>query len=142
MTDTLAVLPALVGSEGYGCRETRGIQADRTVLYDIFDLVLGRDVAAVRPMHDCIARGLPRWASVHGSQSSTPATLSSVTSYVQSEAVGRDPSLLSVNANCSPNNNPGSNVTITVGYSFNPLTGLAIKQSINMASTAQFVINH
>ena len=83
-----------------------------------------------------------RWASVHGSQSSTPATLSSVTSYVQSEAVALDPSLLTVNATWSPNNNPGSTVQVTVGYTFNPLTGLATKQPINMASTAQFVINH
>lgn len=88
------------------------------------------------------AQDAARWASVHGSQSSSPATLSTVTSYVQSEAVGLDPSLLSVSANWSPNNNPGSNVTITVSYSFSPLTGLAIKRPINMSSTAQFVINH
>lgn len=88
------------------------------------------------------AQDAARWASVHGSQSSSPATLSTVTSFVQSEAVGLDPSLLSVSADWSPNNNPGSNVTITVSYSFSPLTGLAIKQPINMSSTAQFVINH
>ena len=83
-----------------------------------------------------------RWASVHGSQSSTPATLDTVTSYVQGEAVALNPGLLSVNATWAPNNNPGSTVTVTVGYTFNPLTGLAIKSPLNMASTAQFVINH
>ena len=88
------------------------------------------------------AQDAARWASVHGSQSSTPATASSVTSYVTAEAVGLSSSNLSVNTTWSPDNNPGSTVTVTVSYTVQPLAGLAIPQSFNVGSTAQFVINH
>jgi len=88
------------------------------------------------------AQDAARYASVHGSQSSSPATQDSVTAYVQNEAIALDTNSLTVNATWSPNNNPGSNVTVTVNYTFNPFTALAIKQPINMGSTAQFVINN
>lgn len=83
-----------------------------------------------------------RWASVNGSLSPSPATAASVTSYVQSQMVALDPNLLTVNTSWSPNNSPGSTVTITVGYTVVPLVGLAIKNSFNVSSTAQMVIDH
>ena len=88
------------------------------------------------------AQAAARWASVHGSQSSSPATSASVLSYVQSQAVALDPTLLSVNSTWAPDTTPGSTVTVTVGYTVKPLAGLAIKQNFNVGSTAQFVINH
>lgn len=83
-----------------------------------------------------------RWASVNGSLSNSPATAASVTSYVQSQMVALDPNVMSVNTSWSPNNSPGSTVTITVGYTVVPLVGLAIKNSFNVSSTAQMVIDH
>jgi Flp pilus assembly protein TadG len=91
------------------------------------------------------AQDAARWASVRGSLSTlsgAPATQASILAYVQSEAVGLDPSLLSVTANWNPSNTPGSTVAVTVYYVVKPLAGLAIKQNIPISSTAQFVVNH
>ena len=100
-----------------------------------------------------LAQSGARWASVNGSLSTSPATGSSVQTYVQSQMVAMDPSLLSVvtnwcdanGANCSTTptyNTPGCLVQVTVSYTINPLAGLALKQSINVNSTAQFSVNH
>jgi Flp pilus assembly protein TadG len=83
-----------------------------------------------------------RWASVNGSLSSSPATTTSVTTYVQTQMVALDPNLTTVNTTWNPNNSPGSSVTITVSYTVVPLVGLAIKNSFNVSSTAQMVIDH
>jgi Flp pilus assembly protein TadG len=88
------------------------------------------------------AQSAARGASVNGSLSTSPATADSVTSYVQSQVVAMDPSLMTVNTSWNPNNSPGSTVTITVGYTIVPLVGLAIQNSFNVSSTAQMVINH
>jgi Flp pilus assembly protein TadG len=91
------------------------------------------------------AQDAARWASVRGSLSTlsgAPATQASILSFVQSEAVGLDTSLLNVSATWNPNNTAGSTVTVTVSYTITPLAGLAIRQNIPISSTAQFVINH
>jgi Flp pilus assembly protein TadG len=107
-----------------------------------------------------LAQSGARWASTQGSLSTSPATVSSLTAYVQSQMVGMSTSNLTVTpswcdqtgANCntsqtssntgSPYNTPGSLVNVTIAYTITPLAGLAIKQNINVSSTAQFVINH
>ncbi len=83
-----------------------------------------------------------RWASVNGSLSTSPATAATVTSYVQSQLVALDPTLMTVNTTWSPNNSPGSTVTITVSYTVTPLVGLAIQNNFTVSSTAQMVIDH
>ena len=83
-----------------------------------------------------------RWASVNGSLSPSPATTDSVTSYVRSQLVALDPNIITVNTSWNPDNSPGSTVTVTVGYTVSPLVGLAIKNSFNVGSTAQMVIDH
>lgn len=88
------------------------------------------------------AQDAARWASVHGSQSSTPATQDSVAAFVQSEAVALTPSLLTTTTTWTPDNNPGSTVKVTVAYLVKPLAGLALRADLNVASTAQFSINH
>ena len=99
------------------------------------------------------AQDAARWASVHGSQSPSPATVADVQSFVQNEAVGLTTSLLTVSPCWSGvcpssglppagDNAPGSTVSVTVSYQVQPLTGLGIRQPITVSSTAQFVINH
>ena len=89
-----------------------------------------------------------RWASVRGSLSKSPATLSDISTYVKGQAVGLTASLITVSATwngsttTAGNNNPGNNLAVTVGYTIVPLAGLAIKQNILVSSTAQFVINN
>ena len=112
------------------------------------------------------AQDAGRWASVRGSHSSTPAALADIQAYVQSEAVGLDPSLLTVTvtwmttstwtSTCSTSdspitcstttptgfNDPGDYVVVTVNYIIKPLAGLALKQNINVSSTSQYVISN
>ncbi len=99
------------------------------------------------------AQDAARWASVHGSQSTSPATVSDVQTYVKNQAVGLVGNQLTItpcwSGNCpasgsppSGSNVPGSTVTVTVSYQVNPLTGLGLTKPLNVSSTAQFVINH
>jgi Flp pilus assembly protein TadG len=94
-----------------------------------------------------------RWASVHGSLSSSPAGVSDVQTYVNSQAVGLSTSLLTTTtcwsgvcptSGSAPagDNTPGSTVSVKVAYQVQPLTGLGIKQAFTVGATAQFVINH
>ena len=52
-----------------------------------------------------------------------------------------DTTLLTVNTTWTPNNKPGSVVTVTVGYTFKPLTSLVSKVNINLSQTAAMVIS-
>ena len=92
------------------------------------------------------AEDAARWASVNGSQSLTPATSDSVTAYVKNSATSLDPAIdpsqLNVNTTWTPNNSPGSTVRVTVSYTFNPFSYVAMRQSINLSGTAQYPINH
>ena len=98
---------------------------------------------AVYAYNSCsyLAQDAARWASVHGSLSATPATMDSVRAHVLSGAMALDPTQLTVTTTWTPNNSPGSVVRITVGYTMQPLVGLAMTQSLPMASIAQFYIN-
>jgi Flp pilus assembly protein TadG len=88
------------------------------------------------------AQDAARWGSVRGSLSTSPATTATITSFVQSEAVGLDTSLITVTSTWNPDNTPGSTLTVTVGYTIKPLAGIALKQNILVSSTAQFVVNN
>src|SRR5580704_3421966 len=66
-----------------------------------------------------------RYAIVHGATGNPVATVNSVKTYVTGMVAGvMDTSQLTVNTTWSPNNSPGSVVTVTVGYTFKPLTSL------------------
>jgi len=112
------------------------------------------------------AQDAARWASVRGSQSvlsGAPATKDSITAFVKSEAVGLDPSLITVTttwmngptysgcATATPptcSNTPagydiaGDYLLVTVSYTIKPLSGLTIKQDLLVSSTAQYVISN
>ena len=86
------------------------------------------------------ARSGVRYAMVRGSRSSSPATSSSVQTYVQGLAMGLNTSSLTVNTSWNPNNNPGSTVTVSVSYVFTPLTGLLWSSNLTMSSTATSLV--
>jgi len=98
------------------------------------------------------AQDAARWASVHGSLSASPATVTDVQNYVQNQAVGLTPSLLTTTpcwsgdcgetAPAAGENTPGSSVQVTVLYQVQPLSGLGITNAFNVSSTAQFIIAH
>jgi len=88
------------------------------------------------------ARCGARYAMVHGSNSSSPATASTVQAYVESLAFPLDTSSMTVTTTWSPDNSPGSTVTVAVTYVFKPLADLLLTSNITMSSTAQAVISN
>jgi Flp pilus assembly protein TadG len=73
------------------------------------------------------ARVGARYAVVHGSKSMAPVgpgSYTALTQNVQSAAVGLTPANLTVTATWTPNNDPGSSVTVDVTYLAQPITGM------------------
>jgi Flp pilus assembly protein TadG len=64
-----------------------------------------------------------RYAVVHSSTSSTPATSSSLQTLVQNASPVLTPTQVSVNVTFSPNNTAGSTVTIVASYPWSPFAG-------------------
>ncbi len=88
------------------------------------------------------AQQAARYAIVHGATASQVATASSVQTYVKGMVAGvMNTNLLTVNTTWSPNNKPGSTVTVTVGYTFQPLTSLVSNVNITLSQTAAMVIS-
>jgi Flp pilus assembly protein TadG len=87
------------------------------------------------------AQAAARYAIVHGASATQVVSAGDVQNYVKGlVAGGFDTSLLTVNTSWSPDNKPGSVVTVTVGYTFKPLTGLVSTVNINLSQTAAMVI--
>jgi Flp pilus assembly protein TadG len=87
------------------------------------------------------ARQAARYASVHGTQSGSPFTSSSITTYVQGLSSGLSTSSLSATASSSPNQSPGSTATVTVTYSYQPIRPFS-QTTLTLSSTAQMTINY
>jgi len=87
------------------------------------------------------AQEAARYATVNGATSPTPATAASVTSYVDALVAGvLNTHNVTVTTTWSPNNSPGSTVTVTVSYSYPPLTSLVSSVTIALTRTAAMVI--
>ena len=83
-----------------------------------------------------------RYAMVHGAGAAQVVSASDVQTYVKGLVAGvMDTTLVTVNTTWNPNNQAGSVVTVTVGYTFKPLTGLVSKVNIVMSQTAAMVIS-
>jgi Flp pilus assembly protein TadG len=78
-----------------------------------------------------------RWAIVHGATSGSPATASDVQNYIATQIAGLDPSKMQVNTSWSPDNSPGSTVSVQVTYNFSfadplvPIKSLTFNASSN-----------
>lgn len=82
-----------------------------------------------------------RYATVHGSTSTTAVTASSVQTYVNGLVVGvLNTSAMTVTTTWSPNNKPGGVVTVAVTYNYPPLTSLVSSVTIPLTRTAAMVI--
>jgi len=82
-----------------------------------------------------------RYASVHGTQSGSPFTSSSLTTYVQGLSSGLTTESLSATASSSPNQSPGSTASVTVSYVYQPIRPFS-QTSITLSSTAQMTISY
>jgi Flp pilus assembly protein TadG len=79
------------------------------------------------------ARQATRYAMVHGSTAPTVVSASDVKTYVNGLVLGvLDTSLLTVTTTWSPDNNRGSVVTVTLGYTYKPLTSLVSGVNITL----------
>jgi Flp pilus assembly protein TadG len=81
-----------------------------------------------------------RWAAVRGSTSGTPATPAAVESYVQGEGPGLAPGAVTVTTAWSPNNNPGSTVSVTVSYAAVPIYTLAFPNTLTISATSSTTV--
>ncbi len=88
-----------------------------------------------------VAREGARYATAHGAQSALPTSTAEVQAFVVDRAIGINPANLSVSVEWSPNSNPGSVVTITVGYQYNSLlVGFITRDPINFQSVSSLSI--
>jgi Flp pilus assembly protein TadG len=102
------------------------------------------------------ARDASRWATVHGAESATASDCSAnpgiaggcaanstdVSNYVSTMAVGLTASNLAVTTTWTPNTNPGAEVNVKVAYAVVPLSGLALRTTLNVSSASQMEMVH
>ena len=81
-----------------------------------------------------------RYAIVHGSSSSSPATAASLQTMVGSHLALINSSSVTSTASFSPNNNPGSKVTITASYTWKPLVSLLHLPNATISATSSATI--
>ena len=82
-----------------------------------------------------------RYATVHGSTAPTVVSAADVQTYVNTLVAGvLNTSSLTVTTTWSPDNKPGSVVTVAVSYNFPPLTSIVSSVTIPLTRTAAMVI--
>jgi Flp pilus assembly protein TadG len=86
------------------------------------------------------ARDAVRYAIVHGSTSSSPATSTDIQNFVDAEAAGIDTSKLTITTTPTGNWTPGSPVKVQVTYAFQPLYPLS-GVSLSLTGTAQMIVS-
>jgi Flp pilus assembly protein TadG len=87
------------------------------------------------------ARDAVRYAIVHGSKSTSPATSDDIQTYVRNEAQGLKASAIGVSTSWNPNNDPGSTVNVQASYSYHPFYPFN-NVTLPLSSSAQMVISH
>jgi Flp pilus assembly protein TadG len=86
-------------------------------------------------------REATRYAIVHGSGSSSPATEADIKARVRKWAIGLNPSALTVSASWSPSNAPGSSVAVRSDYTLSPITTLVLRNSITLTTRSEMMIS-
>jgi len=99
------------------------------------------------------ARDAVRYAIVHGSKSSSPASSDDIQTFVRGEAKGINPGSITVTSCWNPqappnqcpgptgNNAPGKVVSVSVAYSYHPFYPFA-SVTLPLSSSAQMVISN
>lgn len=87
------------------------------------------------------AQQAARYATVHGATGSPVAASSDIQTYVNALVAGvLNTNNLNVATTWAPDNKPGSVVTVTVSYSYPPLTSFVSSVTIPLTRTAAMVI--
>lgn len=87
-----------------------------------------------------LARETARYAAVRSQTSDDPATEAKIIERAESQAIGIDPDLLTVETTWTPGNVVGGTVQIQVAYEFEPVTPLLPFSSIALTSNSRRVI--
>jgi len=88
------------------------------------------------------AASAARYAAVHGSNSSQPASESSLRNFIADHTEALDVDNLTVNATWDPDNTRGSVVSIALEYRFSVITPLLPFSTITFNSNARRVITN
>ncbi len=90
-------------------------------LMSIFGIMdLGRMVFSYNLVAHGAREGV-RYAIVHGNNSASPANVITIGDYLRGQTPGLDRNGTTVAVTWTPNNSPGSTVSVTVSYSFRPV---------------------
>jgi Flp pilus assembly protein TadG len=85
------------------------------LLFGVFDF--GRMMWLTSSVKHAATEGV-RYAMVRGAESTAPATSDQISTYVKSRAAGVNADDLAVAVSWSPDNNPGSLITVQVDYQY------------------------
>lgn len=85
------------------------------LLFGVFDF--GRMMWLSSSVKHAAAEGV-RYAMVRGAESSVPATSDQISTFVKGRATGVNANDLAVAVSWSPDNNPGSTITVQVDYQY------------------------
>jgi Flp pilus assembly protein TadG len=136
------------GAIGGFCKDRRGAAAVEFALTaTIFLSVclgiveLGRFIAMQQALVEAVFAG-GRYAIVHGAESSSPASASTIQTQVQNNGGILTPSVISATVTFSPDNSPGSTVTIAATYPWSPLVPLLKLPSATIRAYSVATILH
>jgi len=114
------------GSTRFGRRAGRGAALIEDALAFLVFAVLAAGImelglaGAIANTVSFAAQRAARYASVNGSASGHAATVSAIQGIAQQYAAPFNGAALTTSVSWSPDNNPGSAVTVTVGYALTP----------------------
>ena len=86
------------------------------------------------------AREGARYAIVHGSKSSTPATAADVEAFARNRMSGLLANQATVSVSFSPNNTPGSDVIVVASYTLGPSAALLGVNAMTFSRTVRMTI--
>jgi len=127
-------------------RDRRGVSAiefglvSSTLILLLYAFIeIGRAVFCYNSLSHAVYEA-SRYAIVHGSESSSPADSTAIATQVENAATWLDSSAISVVTTWSPDNSPGSEVTVEATYAFEPLLNVIDFASFDMEGRLSMVI--
>jgi Flp pilus assembly protein TadG len=87
------------------------------------------------------ARVGARYASVRGSSSGHAAQATDVQATVTHQAIALDAARLTVTTTWTPDNKPGSVVSVRVAYTYRPMITFIMSSPLSIASTSKLIIS-
>jgi hypothetical protein len=102
---------------------------------------LGRGAWTRHSLEDAVS-DVVRYASFSGSSTPQPSTEKSLEAWIESRRPHFDPDALNLVANWSPDNQPGSEVTVVLTYDFDPLIPLVPMGTFVLHAGASRIISY